>query len=64
MFLSKKNAVYFNKPKNIDPNRVKRVLAGITFNMQAGKTRRKRKSSNTILEKVWIRNKPNLQTSY
>jgi len=31
MFLSKKNAIYFNKPKTIDPSRPKRVLAGINF---------------------------------
>lgn len=28
MFLSKKNALYFNKPKNPDPTKVRRVLAG------------------------------------
>ena len=28
MFLSKKNAVFFNKPKNADPAKVRRILAG------------------------------------
>lgn len=28
MFLSKKNAIYFNKPKNQDPNKPKRILGG------------------------------------
>lgn len=28
MFLSKKNAVYFNKPKTLDPTKPKRILAG------------------------------------
>jgi len=31
MFLSKKNAVYFNKPKNNDPQKAKRILAGTTI---------------------------------
>jgi hypothetical protein len=30
MFLTKKNANYFNKPKNIDPTKPKRVLGGIS----------------------------------
>lgn len=28
MFLSNKNAVYFNKPKTIDPDKPRRVLVG------------------------------------
>jgi hypothetical protein len=28
MFLSKKNAIYFNKPKTIDPTKQKRILGG------------------------------------
>jgi hypothetical protein len=31
MFLSKKNAIYFNKPKHQDPNKPKRILGGILF---------------------------------
>ena len=38
MFLSKKNAIYFNKPKNNDPTKPKRILGGIYFHIhQAGK---------------------------
>jgi len=29
MFLSKKNAIYFNKPKHQDPTKPKRILGGI-----------------------------------
>lgn len=28
MFLSKKNAIYFNKPKQQDPTKPKRILGG------------------------------------
>lgn len=28
MFLSQKNAIYFNKPKHVNPNKPKRVLPG------------------------------------
>ncbi len=28
MFLSKKNAIYFNKPKQQDATKVKRILGG------------------------------------
>jgi hypothetical protein len=31
MFLNKKNAIYFNKPKQIDPLKPKRILGGILF---------------------------------
>lgn len=31
MFLSKKNAVYFNKPKIIDPSKPKRILGGMLY---------------------------------
>lgn len=31
MFLSKKNAIYFNKPKTVDPTKPKRILGGIDF---------------------------------
>jgi hypothetical protein len=31
MFLTKKNANYFNKPKHIDLTKPKRVLGGIHF---------------------------------
>jgi hypothetical protein len=61
MFLSKKNAVYFNKPKNIDPNRVRRVLAGTAWGMQGGKTKMKRKSRSTISERLWIRSRLSLK---
>jgi hypothetical protein len=37
MFLSKKNATYFNKPKNIDANKPKRILGGMIIMIQDGK---------------------------
>jgi hypothetical protein len=33
MFLSKKNAIYFNKPKTIDQTKPKRILGGNTFSL-------------------------------
>ena len=38
MFLSKKNAVYFNKPKIIDPDKPRRVLVGSRCFTQASRT--------------------------
>ena len=35
MFLSKKNAIYFNKPKQQDPTKQKRILGG-TFKPNSG----------------------------
>ena len=37
MFLSKKNAVYFNKPKATDPRKPPRVLAGSNHFIQVGR---------------------------
>lgn len=37
MFLSKKNAVYFNKPKATDPRKAPRVLAGSNHFIQVGR---------------------------
>jgi hypothetical protein len=43
MFLSKKNAIYFNKPKIIDPTKPKRILSGTKQFMQDGKMMKKTK---------------------
>jgi len=48
MFLSKKNALYFNKPKNIDPDKPRRRLAGSPLFIQGGRTMtRRRKLTST-----------------
>ena len=39
MFLTKKNASYFNKPKTVDPNKPKRILGGSGLSIQDGRTR-------------------------
>lgn len=49
MFLSKKNAIYFNKPKNIDPKKPKRVLAGIYHIIQAGRMTCPKKNRHIII---------------
>lgn len=36
MFLSKKNANYFNKPKSTDPTKPKRILGGICIDLFIG----------------------------
>lgn len=36
MFLSKKTAIYFNKPKPTQQQKPKRILGGITFNNRIG----------------------------
>jgi hypothetical protein len=55
MFLSKKNAVYFNKPKLIDPSKPKRVLAGNLHLNQDGKTMINKKITMTTLSKTSLK---------
>ena len=50
MFLSKKNAIYFNKPKNIDPDKPRRRLTGSYLSIQDGKTMIKRKKHMSMLQ--------------
>lgn len=49
MFLSKKNAVFFNKPKSSDPRKPPRILAGPNPLIQAGKmmNSKNRRTTNT-----------------
>lgn len=51
MFLSKKNASYFNKPKNVDPNKPKRILGGTNSSIQDGKTTNNRRNKLMIFHK-------------
>ena len=45
MFLSKKNAIYFNKPKHQDPTKPKRILGGMFDKLnQGGKTMNNKKT--------------------
>ena len=41
MFVSKKNVIYFNKPKTIDPSKPPRVLPGINVVMKDGSPKNK-----------------------
>lgn len=50
MFLSKKNAIYFNKPKTNDPLKPKRMLAGIYHINQGGMMKMKIKISILIIQ--------------
>ena len=65
MFLSKKNAIYFNKPKNNDPTKPKRILGGIYFHIhQAGKMiTRKNKTKSTTLKSNKSNPNPSVRTS-
>lgn len=62
MFLSKKNAVYFNKPKNLNPLQPKRILNGNLHLIQAGKTKKKTKKIGTTMQSPNQKPKPPPQT--
>lgn len=55
MFLNKKNAIYFNKPKQIDPLKPKRILGGILFHhkffIQVGKMINNKPKLKLIIQK-------------
>lgn len=48
MFLTKKNAIYFNKPKTIDLKKPKRILPGKCILSQVGRISRKTEKINMI----------------
>jgi len=58
MFLSQKNAIYFNKPKTIDPARIKRMLAGNYQSIKAGKMINNKKDKLMITMRSYNTNRP------
>ena len=61
MFLSKKNARYFNKPKNSDPNKPKRILPGKNFDIQVGSRKKSRGNRNTSSHQLQLRSNTSLR---
>ncbi len=52
MFLSKKNAIYFNKPKQQETTKPKRILGGTLIRLnQAGKTMSSKKTTKSTTRK-------------